>query len=206
MSLKAIPRSAVGTTLGLVRWPLDTAISKLPGNGTGAAATAGVTLDRADAMLRDLAGVALGDDQLRQEALRRRTAADERERALRLRRAADRTAERADEDMAEHRERADEQRENAAGQAEAQRSAAKRTRDTRAKQAAQTASTRKSANRQARAKVAEAIEDEAAETRLEQLEREAEALDERGEALSAEAEAQRLQDAASRRKAARKRS
>ncbi|MGH2918164.1 MAG: hypothetical protein ACRDLS_06135 [Solirubrobacteraceae bacterium] len=206
MSLRAIPRSAIDGTLRLVRWPLDAAVSMLPGNGAGRRPAAGVALDRADALIRDVAGVALRDEELRHDAARRRTAADERERALRLRQAANRTATRADEELDERHERAEEQRRQAARRADKQRAAAKRARDNQAKQAAATATKRRTATRKARAKVDEAIEEEASETKLEQLVQEGEALDQRAEALTAEAEAQRLQDAASQRKAARKRS
>ena len=64
---------------------------------------------------------------------------------------------------------------------------------------------RKASVREARAKVDEAIEEQADEARLEQLKAEADALEEREVALVAEAEAQRLQDEATKKKAARRR-
>ncbi|MEA2151201.1 MAG: hypothetical protein QOD69_3031, partial [Solirubrobacteraceae bacterium] len=63
---------------------------------------------------------------------------------------------------------------------------------------------RKAANRAARGQAEEAIDAEADETRLAQLEAEAKALEERERALTAQSEAQRLQDEATARKAARK--
>src|SRR5512133_1044287 len=85
MSLRSLPRAAVGTSLKLARLPLDAAL-KVTGVGTRGEAA----VDRAEAAAADVAGVALGDDELRRDARRRRTAADEREQAQDLREAADR--------------------------------------------------------------------------------------------------------------------
>src|ERR687893_734832 len=126
MSLRDIPRSAVGGAVKLTRLPLDIVVAMLPGNGNATKPAAAIAVDRFEAALRDAAGIALFDEELREDAARRRIAADERERELRLR--------------------------------------------------------------------AEA----------EQRKKEAAALEERERALTAQAEAQRLQDAATKKKAARK--
>jgi hypothetical protein len=202
MSIRAIPRTAIGGSIKAMRLPLDLAVALMPGDGPRPGA--GIALDRIEAHVRDLAGVALGDEVLREDAARRRAAADEREHALRLRMAAQRRASEADERLADTREVADEQREQAAERARRQRAQADRQRERRAKDAARVERARRTASGQVRAKVDEAIDEEAAEARLEQLERETAALDEQASALEAQSEARRLQEEATRRTEARK--
>jgi flagellar biosynthesis GTPase FlhF len=203
MSIRAIPRTAIGGSIKAVRLPLDIVVSLLPGNGAGAGPSAALALDRIEAHVRDFAGLALGDEVLREDAARRRVAADERERALRLRAAAARRAKQADERLADTGEEAEEQREEAAERARRQRADADQLRRQRARDAARVERKRRAASETARSKADEAIEEVATAARLEQLEREAAVLDEQADALTAEAEAQRLQDEATRKKAAR---
>jgi hypothetical protein len=205
MRLRAIPRTAIGGSLKVMRLPLDIAVSLLPGDGAGPRPRAGVALDRIEAHARDLAGAALGDEVLREDAARRHIAADERERALRLRAAAEARANEADARRADTREDADEQREQAAQRARRQHAEADRRQQQRTQGVARVERTRRAASETARSKADEAIEEVATEARLKQLERDADVLDERAGALTAEAEAQRLQDAATRKKVARKR-
>lgn len=204
MSLRAIPRGAVDGAVKLARLPLDVAVSLLPGNGNGARPAASIAVDRWEATMRELAGYALLDDELREDAARRRMAADERARALRLREAAERRRAEADERLDDRVEQEEEQRSEAEQRAERQRREAEQRRDAKARAAAQAESKRKAASRRARARVDEAIEQQADEARLEQLRAEARALEEREAALTAEDEAQRLQDAATAKKAARR--
>lgn len=93
MSIRAIPRSAVDGAVKLTRMPLDIVVSLLPGDSSrgGPGPSAGIALDRLDATVRDVAGMALGDSEMRADAERRRNAADERARALRQRDDADGT-------------------------------------------------------------------------------------------------------------------
>jgi colicin import membrane protein len=204
MSIRAIPRAAIGGSIKAVRLPLDIAVSLLPGDGAGPRPRAGLALDRLEARVRGLAGAALGDEVLREDAARRRLAADERERALRLRTAAARRAAEADERLADTREDAEERREEAAERARHQRLEAQQVREQRARDAGRVERRRRTASETVKSNVDGAIDEVAAEARLEQLEREEAALDEQADALTAEVEAQRLQDAATRRKAARK--
>jgi hypothetical protein len=204
MSLRIIPRSAVDGAVKLARLPLDIAVSLLPANGDGSQPAVRIALDRWEATLRRLAGSVLRDEELREDALRRRAATDERARALRLRDAAEQRRSEADEHLADRVEEAEEQRTEAQSRAERQREQAARQRAERTAAAARTETKRKAANRKARGQVAEAIEEEADEARLAQLEAEAKALEERERALTARSEAQRLQDEATARKAARK--
>src|SRR5918998_2473375 len=80
MGLRSMSRTAVGGYIKAVRIPVDAAL-KLAGRGSSAEPA----VDRAEAAARDVAGAALGDDELRRDASRRRTAADDRERAQELR-------------------------------------------------------------------------------------------------------------------------
>lgn len=204
MSMRTIPRSAVGGAVKLARLPLDLAVSLLPGNGAGPRPAASIAVDRWEATLRRVAGYALRDDELREDAARRRVAADERARALRLRVAAERRSAEADERLADRFEQAEEHRSVAQERAERQRQAAEQQRAAKARAAAQAESRRKAATRRARANVEQAIEEQADEARLERLRAKAQALEEREVALTAEDEAQRLQEAATAKKAARR--
>lgn len=205
MSIRAMSRSAIGGGLTLARLPLDVAASLLPGNGSGPGSKAGIAIDRLDAQVRDLAGYALGDEVLRENAALRRIAAQERERAIELRRAAARRTEQADERLEETHEQAEERRKAAAERARKQRATAAAQRSERKQEAAKAERRRKASSAKARAKTDEVIDEQATEARLEQLQREAAVLDEKAGVVTAQAEAQRLQDAATRRKAARKR-
>ena len=153
MSMRDIPRSAVGGAVKLTRLPLDIVVSMLPGDGDGSATkpAAAIAVDRFEAALRDAMRLgfignvfnlvipgAVGGDIVKGAFLCREQA-------------------------------------------------------------------RKTANRKVRAKVDEKIDEDAEKARLEQLKTEAKALEERERALTAQAEAQRLQDEATKKKAARKR-
>ncbi len=205
MRIRAIPRGAVGAGVKLARLPLDVAVSLLPeSDGGGPRPAASIAVDRWEATMRQLAGYALLDDELRQDAIRRRIAADERARALRLRNAAEERSAEADERLADRAEQTEEHRAAAEQRAERQRDQAEQRRAQRARGEAQRETKGKAANRRAKAKAEEAIEEQADGARLEQLEAEAQALEEGEVAVAAKSEAQRLQDAATAKKAARK--
>jgi hypothetical protein len=187
--LKTIPRTAVEGYLRALRWPVDRTL-RLAGDR---AAGAELTVDRVDATLRGLAGQALLDRELRAEAKRRHTAADEREKALRLRAEAELRAERGEQEATEERDRARTRRARAEDQ-----------RRQRTRHAAQTEERRRKATARTAAATEEAIDHRAKRARLEQLDTKAGALTEREEALTARDEAQRLGKAAAKAKAARK--
>src|SRR4051794_900912 len=187
--LRTIPRNAVESYLRALRWPVDRTL-QLAGDR---AAGAELTVDRVEATLRGLAGQALLDGELRRDAGRRHEAADEREKALRLRAEAELRAQRGEQEAAEKRERA-----------RARRAGAEDQRRSRERKAAQTEERRRKANAKAATATEEAIADRAQRSRLAQLDREAGALTEREEALTARDEAQRLGRAAARAKAGRK--
>src|SRR4051795_3006707 len=99
----SVTNKAVDGYLKLVRIPLDSAVGLLPGNGDGRGPAAGLALDRADATVRAIVGTILRDADLLRDAEGRRTAADECEKALRLRTEAQRKSQEADAKL-EHRE------------------------------------------------------------------------------------------------------
>lgn len=192
IGIRDIPRTVVGGSLKAARLPLDLGL-KLAGRGQRGEAAA----DRAEAAARDVAGTALGDEQLRRDARLRRTAADKREEAVDIRDAG--------QSAAQQRKRAAGRRRATAGKrAAAKRQAASTTRSRAQAKAASTAADR----HQAATAVAEAKEEQletrAKEERLEALEHEAAALEQREEALTAADEATRLGDAAASAKEARK--
>jgi hypothetical protein len=204
MSISDIPRTVVESYLRLIRVPLDAAIERLPGNGTGAAPSAMLAVDRADASVRAVLASLLRDPGLREDARQRRTAAEKREEAMRLREAAERTSEDADARLSRREAQAERQREQAERHAKARRNEADQQRQAKAKRAAQAERKRQEANHKAAAASKKAVEKRATKKQLDALETKAEVLGEKDRALTASDEARRLRDAASQTKAQRK--
>jgi hypothetical protein len=88
MSLRDIPRTAIGGYLKVARWPLDrtTRLFRRGGERT----TVELAVDQADATVRDAAGRIIRDDELQRDAARRKTATSQRGRAKSLREEAER--------------------------------------------------------------------------------------------------------------------
>jgi hypothetical protein len=204
MNVQVIPRTAVRGYLKLVRTPLDTAIGLLPGNGEGPKPGAQLAVDRADATVRSVAGALLRDPVLREDGERRRQAAHERERGLRLRQHAEQTAEQADARLQEREERAQQERGRARATANSRRREAETRAQKRKQQAVKTESRRRQAAHNAAAQREQAIEQRAPREELQTLEAKSEALRAREEELAARDEARRLEEAASQVKAERK--
>ncbi|MGN6169099.1 MAG: hypothetical protein ACTHQQ_13155, partial [Solirubrobacteraceae bacterium] len=158
MNVRLIPRTAVQGYLKLVRTPLDTAIGLLPGNGTGRKPGAQLAVDRADASVRSMAGTLLRDPVLRADGERRRQAAHERERGLRLRDRADETAEEADARLQERERQAGQERRRAREATSARRRQAETRAQTKKQQAAKAEGRRREAARDAAAQREQAIE------------------------------------------------
>ncbi|HWF73811.1 MAG TPA: hypothetical protein VG186_10735 [Solirubrobacteraceae bacterium] len=205
MNLRDIPTTAVDGYLRLARLPLDSAIRLLPGNGTGAKPAAEVALDRADATVRALIAGLLGDRGLREDAERRRAAADARERALKLHAEAERTAEKADARLAERREQATRQRQQAQQRAEATREDAARKRERQVRRAAEVRHDRLENSRATAERTEKALDDRAARERLEALDAKSESLREREQELAVRDAAEGFRQATGRAKANRKR-
>jgi hypothetical protein len=190
--------------LKLIRKPVDLAIGLLPRQRTGPAAAARVTVDRVDAGVRTLLGAALGDDALTEGARRQRDAADERQRAVELRRQAQEAEERTEQKLTERHEHASERREQARTRAASRRRQASRTETTRTRRAREVESERVDASRKQEERVDERIEAREAEARLPVLQEQAEGLAERQAALTQADEAERLGQSAARVKRQRK--
>ena len=198
MSLRSIPRTAVDSYLKLVKWPLERGASRVGGE------KAELAVDRADATVRATAASVLGDTQLREDAERRFTAADERERAMKLRLEAELKSERADEKLQERKQSAAQQKQAAAKRAAESKARAEKARQAKKKNLEEVERRRREAAEEAAAKREETIASKERRERLETLNKEAEALEEREEALVAKDEAQRLGNAAAAVKEARK--
>lgn len=204
MNARAIPRAAIGGYLRLVRLPFDAAIGLLPGNGAGAAPSARLALDRADASVRAIAATVLNDSVLREDARRRRAAAEERDLALRLRSKAQQKVESADSRLEERRDQTDRVREQAEQRAHARREEAEREREKKVHRAAGAERDRLAASRRAAARAEQAVTERAPKARLDAVKTKADALREKEKALTARDEARRLREAAGRAKAERK--
>jgi hypothetical protein len=85
MTARDVRTIAVDSYLKLLRRPADLIVGLLPGKRSGAGAAARIVVDRADATARAGLSATLGVD-LNVDAQRRQAAADERERAVNLRR------------------------------------------------------------------------------------------------------------------------
>jgi hypothetical protein len=203
MNLRSIPRFAVDAYLKTVKKPLDLVAGRIGDRDTGATG-AEVAVDRADAGARAVAGSVLGDEQLAEDAARRRTAAEDRADARRLRNTADEHGERADASLDRREEQAEEARSSAAKGAERRTRSAAQQREARQKRATQAEKTRKQAAQRTREREQERVEAQERRERLDALDAKSEALEERDEALTAADEAQRLADAAAEIKSARK--
>ena len=200
MTLRTIPRAALGGSLKLIRLPLDLA-SRLAGRRGEALR---VSADRTEASLLGVAGSLMADPDLKEDARLRGLAADERRHALELRAEAARHVAAGEEDLEEREEQADARRSQAKETTEQRRQTADRRRKAKAKQAGQTSRRRKQAADASAARAREEIEERAKRDRLAALDERAGALDQRGEALSAADESRRLATAAARVKAERK--
>lgn len=204
MNARSIRRAAVDSSLRLVRLPLDVAIGRLPGNGTGARPSARLAVDRTDATLRWFAGIILSDPVLREDAELRRAALRQREHAQELRGEAQQKTEQADARLEERQDQVARQRRKAEKRANSQSQDADREREARTRAAEETERKRSAASDAATARADKAISERAPEARLETLDARTDALVKKDEALTADDEARRLSEAASHAKAERK--
>ncbi len=199
--LKKISRTAVDGYLKVVRTPADAVLSRAKSERSKAL---GLKVDRADATARSVAGTALRDVTLKDDARKRRAAADERERALRLRGVAEEHLTHAAEQEREAEAAAEKRRREAALEAERKKQQAKRRKEGAKKSAAKKSAERKgSAKQRATETKAEAAK-QAKREKLAQLESKEAALAEKEAAVNATDEAKRLADAAAEAKAKRK--
>jgi colicin import membrane protein len=204
VNLRVIPRTAVDRYLKAVRLPLDAATKLLPGRRTGAGSAAKLAVERADATARAVAGTVLGDPALREDARRRRAAASERQRAVKLRTQADDTSDAAEARVEERHDQAQRRRAQADTTAKTRRQRASEEHQQKSQRASAAEKRRREAAREAKAREDKKVDDLAPQARLEALDAKADAEAEREKALVESDEAARLGDAAARVKAARK--
>jgi hypothetical protein len=205
MNPAGITSSAIDGSLKLIRRPLDLAVGQLPGSRRGPGAAARITVDRLDATVRGVLAAGLRDDRLKVDARRRSTAADERERALRLRREGAVHEAQAETRLEDRHEQASERRERASAGAASRRQRAERQRQSTTVIAKQTERDRTAASRRLEKHAEEAIDAQESAERLPAVEQQAEALQEQERALALADEARRAGDAAARVKQERKR-
>jgi hypothetical protein len=203
MEVRDVRRAAIDRWLRVARLPFDTVAHFLPADH-GPRNAAMLAIDRADATVRAAVGGILHDDDLRDDAFRRRAAADERERALELRREAEEKQRISDADLAQELEGAARLREDADREAQERRRRVDEERAEQQRRAREATVAQERAVEQARAEQLAVADKQAKRERLEVLDEQANVLDREVDALTATDEAQRLRDAASAAKAARK--
>jgi hypothetical protein len=204
MMLRNLSRVAIGSSLRLIRLPIDGLLAV--GGDRGRVTAVKLLLDRADARARELSGFVLGDPDLQDDAELRREAADERERALNLRAEAELRNQRADQLANDRKQTAARRRKQAASTTKRKRRQAQERRQSTKATATQRASQRRKAAKSSAAQTERVIEERAKHSRLEQLDSKQESVREKEAALVAADEARRLGKAAAAAKEVRKNS
>ena len=199
--IKDISRKAVDGYLKVVRLPVDTVLGD---RESDRAKSLGVRVDKADAGARRLAGTALRNPDLKEDARKRRAAADERAHALRLHEVAGEHAEQAEEKAEEAEKRAVQRRQDAAKRAASEKRAAEKRKQATKKQADQRAAEQKRAAEKLEVEKKATAAKKAKREKLAELKSKEEALEKRETAVTAKAESTRLKNAAARAKAERK--
>jgi hypothetical protein len=205
MSPRTISRSAIVGCVKLLRLPWDATVTMRTRNGGKNLSQTTIALDRLEARVLGIAGRTLRDDELVVDAERRKEAADERERAGRLRAEAEARSEHAEERLSEQQRLANQQRRQAVRRAADRKKRADQRSKAEGRRIAGLQSRRRIANEKVTARKAKAIDDRSKRSRLQQLDHEADALAKKQDALTAKSESQRLRQAASKAKSARKR-
>lgn len=199
--LKDISRTAVDRYLKVVRKPIDAVLNRRDSDRSKAL---GARLDRADAAARSVAGTALRDPQLKEDATNRRKAVEDRERAERLRGVATEHRQASQAEAEEVEEEAEQRKRRAAQAAERRKKAAQKRKEGAKKGAAKKTTQRKQAAKKEEAQTKSESAKQTKREQLQQLEAKEAALKKDEESLTAAAESQRLADAAAEAKAKRK--
>jgi hypothetical protein len=204
MDVRNLERTVIDQWLRVVRFPIDAGSHLVRNGDDGPRNALLLAVDRADATIRDTLGRLLNDEELQNDARRRRVAADERARALELRVEAQQRKTEADGELAQRQEKAEQLREQAAKTAADRERQAEQQRQARKQQARQTAAQQQSDIERAREDKEHTAAQKAKQERLRVLDEQANALDTETDALTASDEAQRLTKAAAAAKARRK--
>lgn len=204
MSTRTVTATTVDRSLKLLRRPADLVISLLPGDRLGPGPAVRVVVDRIDSTVRSGLATVLGDESLRADAARRQAAADERQRALDLRREAQRTEQQTEARLQKTHEEAGRRRQGAGEKATKRRQASSESQRKRARNAVAAERVRKQVNREQETQAEQRIATATAEAELPAVQEQVQALEDRELAAREQAEAERLEQAAERVKAERK--
>jgi hypothetical protein len=82
MDVRTIERTVIDQWLRVLRFPVDAGTHLVPNGDNGPRNGLLLAIDRADATIRGTLGRLLNDEELQDDARRRRVAADERARAI----------------------------------------------------------------------------------------------------------------------------
>jgi hypothetical protein len=198
MSRRTLTAATVDRYLRIVRWPADLVTALLPGTETGPGPIARVLVERVDASVRGTLAALLGDDSLRADAAHRDAAANERERALDLRREANRRKEQTEAELRERHKDAGRARERASTKAAQRRRAASTSQQRRVANATRAQRERAKVSEAQRAVVEQRIEQQEAAAEQPAVHERANAVRDAELAVQERDEAQRLGEAAAR--------
>jgi hypothetical protein len=204
MTARRFTSNTIDGYLRLMRRPIDVVVGLLPDGRVRSAAAARLAVDRVDASIRAVAGAALKDESLRDDARRRRATASERSRAVELRREAEGGERQAEDRLATSHEQATQRRARASSTATSRRELAAEKQQARTRSAEESERRRLAVSRQQEDRFDDQIDSAVAEARLPAVQQQAEALGEHEVALEEHDEAQRLGEAAARIKRERK--
>jgi DNA anti-recombination protein RmuC len=203
MNPRTLTRSAVDLSVrtALAPW---TAVARFTRFGGDRTSPLEVAVGRIDAAVREFAGRALFDDELVQDAARRRAAADNRSVAIELHQEAEKREQEAEQRRQQREAQAEEVRERTEQVADQKREQAEQKASQRKQAVKKSANARKQAVSKAAAKKREQIAKAEREARLEELEETEEALDAEQRAIAEQKRAERLKSSAAATRAARR--
>lgn len=202
MILHTLTRTAVDVSLrvGLYPWSKAAQLTRRDGERSSLE----LAVDQFDASVRQVAGRVLSDDELVEDAARRKAAVQARTTAKDLQESAEQHEAEAERTERQRREQAERVRREAEDRAEERHAEAEKAEAQRKQQATAASRKKKQAVKKTTAKQKEAVEKKARQARLQELEEREEALDAKDEALTAADEAERLRTAAEAKKSSRR--
>lgn len=202
MNIQTLQTTAIDRYLRTVQAPIRMAAKLIGGENTRQGSA--LFIDRADATVRRAVGRLLNNDELQADANARLAAAEERERAIELRAAADRKNAQADSEFTDAQREAEHKRVETKERAERQQAQIEKTKSEQEQRIEREERQRKAVVADAKTQADEALEIAEKKKRLDQLNSEAEALAAKEAALDTNEEAHRLKQSAAATKARRK--
>ena len=202
MNVQAMQTTAVDGYLRFVEAPIRIAAKLIGGEETQQGTT--LVIDRMDATVRRSVGRLLNNEELQADAAARLVAAEERERATKLRAAASRVSTEADREFSDAKRDAERKRADAKARAEQQEAHIEQAKSERERRIEAEERERKAAVADTKAQADRALATKEKKDRLDHLNLEADALAQQEAALDRTEEAERLKQSAAKAKAARK--